>query len=232
MVILHRKLIHDMKRAIFSFMIMVFIRFAMPAQNIADMEDRFVISSNGKEMTATFADNSSAEAFRNLIAEAPLTVEMSDYGGFEKVGPLGYSLPTNDTRITTQPGDVILYLGSNITIYYGVNTWSFTRLGRIDGNPSRESILSVLGNGSANVTFSFKNASTGMSEVSSGFPALKVHLSGRTVTVSGLPEENRLFIYNLDGKCVYQGLGRNIMLPDSGIYTIVSGKAKSKIMIK
>ena len=57
---------------------------------------------------------------------------MADYGGFEKVGALGTELTRNDRQITTQPGDVILYQGNQITIYYGTNSWSFTRLATID----------------------------------------------------------------------------------------------------
>ena len=77
--------------------------------------------------------NPSVEAFVALLEEGDITVPMHDYGGFEKVGPLGVSLPTVDERITTEPGDVILYQGNQITIYYDVNTWSFTRLGKVQG---------------------------------------------------------------------------------------------------
>ena len=103
------------------------------------------------ELQATFEDNSSAEEFRELLEEGPLTIEMEDYGGFEKVGPLGTSLSRNDTQITTQPGDVILYQGNQITIYYGTNSWSFTRLARID-DPS--GLQEKLGEGTVSVTFS------------------------------------------------------------------------------
>ena len=103
------------------------------------------------ELQATFEDNSSAEEFRELREEGPLTVEMEDYGGFEKVGPLGTSLSRNDTQITTQPGDVILYQGNQITIYYGTNSWSFTRLARID-DPT--GLQEKLGEGAVSVTFS------------------------------------------------------------------------------
>ena len=103
------------------------------------------------ELQATFEDNSSAEEFRELLEEGPLTIEMEDYGGFEKVGALGTSLSRNDTQITTQPGDVILYQGNQITIYYGTNSWSFTRLARID-DPS--SLQEKLGEGTVSVTFS------------------------------------------------------------------------------
>lgn len=105
------------------------------------------------ELLAAFADNSSAEAFRELLAQGPLTIEMEDYGGFEKVGPLGTILPRNDVSITAQPGDVILYQGNQITIYYGTNSWSFTRLARID-DPS--GLREKLGDGEVSVTFSLE----------------------------------------------------------------------------
>ena len=106
-----------------------------------------------QELLAAFADNSSAEEFRELLAQGPLTIEMEDYGGFEKVGPLGTTLTRNDTRITTEPGDVILYQGNQITIYYGTNSWSFTRLARID-DPS--GLQEVLGEDTVSVTFSLE----------------------------------------------------------------------------
>lgn len=111
------------------------------------------ITVGEQELLATFADNSSAEEFRELLAQGPLTIEMEDYGGFEKVGPLGTTLTRNDTQITTEPGDVILYQGNQITIYYGTNSWSFTRLARID-DPS--GLQEVLGEGAVSVTFSLE----------------------------------------------------------------------------
>ena len=77
-------------------------------------------------------DNSSAREFQELLEQGPVTIEMEDYGGFEKVGTLGTDLTRNDRQITTEPGDVILYQGNQITIYYGTNTWNFTRLAKID----------------------------------------------------------------------------------------------------
>ena len=114
-------------------------------------ESALKITVGDCELQATFEDNSSAEEFRELLEEGPLTIEMEDYGGFEKVGPLGTSLSRNDTQITTQPGDVILYQGNQITIYYGTNSWSFTRLARID-DPA--DLQEKLGEGTVSVTFS------------------------------------------------------------------------------
>lgn len=109
------------------------------------------ITVEDHELWATFEENSSAQAFRKLLAQGPVTIQMEDYGGFEKVGPLGTDLVRNDTQITTAPGDVILYQGNQITLYYGINTWSFTRLARINDPTSLEKIL---GNGTVSVTFS------------------------------------------------------------------------------
>lgn len=114
---------------------------------------QIIISVNGRSMTATLADNSSAAALMALLEQGPLTYSAHDYGNFEKVGDIGCTLPRNDEYITTVPGDIILYLGSNICIYYGTNEWSFTRLGRID-NLSASEIRSILGTGDCTVTLS------------------------------------------------------------------------------
>ncbi|MBQ8072087.1 MAG: hypothetical protein IJ202_14725 [Bacteroidales bacterium] len=116
-----------------------------------------LLISNGKEtLSATFEDNSSAKAFAERLAKGPVTVDMSDYGAFEKVGSLGFSLPRNDKRITTKPGDVILYQGNQITIYYDTNTWSFTLMAKIDGADKRK-LLSFLGEGDVKITFSLSS---------------------------------------------------------------------------
>ena len=114
-------------------------------------ESALKITVGEHEFLATFEDNSSAEEFRELLSQGPLTIEMEDYGGFEKVGPLGTELTRNDMQITTEPGDVILYQGNQVTIYYGTNSWNFTRLARID-DPSE--LQEKLGSGSISVTFS------------------------------------------------------------------------------
>lgn len=114
-------------------------------------EPMLKITVGDQELLATFADNSSAEEFRDLLAQGPVTISMDDYEGFEKVGSLGTTLTRNDTRITTQPGDVILYQGNQITIYYGTNTWNFTRLAKINDSTD---LQAKLGTGTVQVTFS------------------------------------------------------------------------------
>jgi hypothetical protein len=116
-------------------------------------ESALKITVGEYELSATFADNRSAEEFKQLLAQGPVTVEMEDYGGFEKVGPLGTTLTRSDEQITTQPGDVILYQGNQITIYYGTNSWNFTRLAKIDDPTDLEA---KLGEGTVQVTFSLE----------------------------------------------------------------------------
>lgn len=108
-----------------------------------------------QSLTAKLEDNSSAQAFRELLGEGAVTVEMSDYGNFEKVGPLPASLPENNQQITTEPGDIILYQGNSITVYYAENTWNFTRLGKVQG-VTHEELRGILGEGDVEITFSCK----------------------------------------------------------------------------
>ncbi len=109
-----------------------------------------VIEVGEKTFYAALENNSSAEAFRDALSNGPIAVEMEDYGNFEKVGPLPWTLPRSDASITTEPGDIILYQGNKITIYYDTNTWNFTRLARIAGI-SREELLAALGPGNVTV---------------------------------------------------------------------------------
>ena len=125
---------------------------SQPQDNSSSQEEPMLkITVGDQELLATFAENSSAEEFRELLPQGPVTISMEDYGGFEKVGPLDTTLTRNDTRITTQPGDVILYQGNQITIYYGTNTWNFTRLAKINDSTD---LQAKLGTGTVQVTFS------------------------------------------------------------------------------
>ncbi|MDO4887650.1 MAG: cyclophilin-like fold protein [Actinomycetaceae bacterium] len=109
------------------------------------------ITVGERTLTATLADNSSAEALKDLLEKGPLTIDMRDYDGMEKVGDLGQRLPTNDERISTEAGDLILYQGRNFVIYYDSNSWQLTRLGTIEGVSAQE-LRQILGNGDVTVT--------------------------------------------------------------------------------
>ena len=106
-------------------------------------------------LTATLNDNSSSRALVELLEKGSITIDMHDYGSFEKVGSLPASLPRNDTQITTEPGDIILYQGNQITFYYDTNSWNFTRLGKIDGVTKAE-LKKILGKGNVTAVLSIQ----------------------------------------------------------------------------
>ena len=100
--------------------------------------------------TATLEDNPATAELAEMMREAPVTIEMDDYSGFEKVGALSARLTAEDVRTTTQPGDIVLYNASNIVMFYGSNTWAYTRIGHIDDLTDWEN---ALGGGSITATF-------------------------------------------------------------------------------
>ena len=93
-------------------------------------------------LTVRLADNESAAALKALLANGPVTLSASNYGGFEKVCSLGTRLPSHDEYTVTKPGDVMLYAGSNIVLFHGSNSWEYTRLGWIDEMTNLSGILS------------------------------------------------------------------------------------------
>lgn len=119
----------------------------------SEITDTIILSVNGSELTATLEDNSSAEALVKLLEQGPLTINMEDYANMEKVGPIGRSLPRNDTPTNTEAGDIILYQGNQLVVYYGTNSWNFTPIGKIQGVSANE-LRSILGRGNATITFS------------------------------------------------------------------------------
>ena len=110
-----------------------------------------VVSST---FTATLEENEAVDALVEMMEQGPVTIQMSDYSGFEKVGPLGTSLPTSNQQTTTQAGDIVLYQGNQIVMFYGSNSWSYTRLGHIDDLTGWEE---AVGSGDVTVTFSLED---------------------------------------------------------------------------
>ena len=105
--------------------------------------------------TATLAENSSVDALRELMADGPLSLNMSDYANMEKGADLGVTLPQNNERMNTQAGDIILYQGRTFVIYYDTNSWSLTPIAKID-NVDAEELRGVLGTGDITVTLSLE----------------------------------------------------------------------------
>ena len=106
---------------------------------------------NGKEVRVTWEDNESVRALAELAAESPVTIETSRYGGFEQVGPIGTTLPASDADTVTKPGEIALYTSNNIVVFFGSNSWAYTRLGHIE-DLSDDELKELLGGSSAVIT--------------------------------------------------------------------------------
>ena len=115
------------------------------------MAEKMILQIGDSAFTATLESNTAVDALVEMMNDAPVTIQMRDYSGFEKVGSLGTSLETDDSRTTTRAGDIVLYNGNQIVVFYGSNSWSYTRLGKIDDLSGWED---ALGSGDVTVTFS------------------------------------------------------------------------------
>ena len=104
-----------------------------------------------QSFAATLEDNAATRELVKMMEEEPISINMDDYSGFEKVGSLGKSLATDNQQITTQAGDIVLYSGNQIVMFYGSNSWSYTKIGKIDDLSGWED---ALGNGSVTAVFS------------------------------------------------------------------------------
>ena len=110
---------------------------------------KFMIDTT--EVTVAWEDNASVDALQELVNEDPLTIHMSMYGGFEQVGSIGTSLPRKDVQTTTTSGDIVLYSGNQIVVFYGSNSWAYTRLGHIQ-DKTEEEMRDLLSHGNVDIT--------------------------------------------------------------------------------
>lgn len=114
---------------------------------------KLTLKIDDMEVDVIWSDNDSVRALKNLAKDG-LTINMSKYGGFEQVGSIGSTLPSADTRITTNPGDIVLYSSNQIVIFYDSNTWSYTKLGHI--NLSKSELTDLLGDEDVVITLNLK----------------------------------------------------------------------------
>ncbi len=143
----------------------------LPTLNFAEKQtamNKMYITIDGQTQTVTLVDNQATKTLIEKLQQAPVTVTLNSSGGFEIWGALGFSLPTSNEQINAQPGDVILYNGSNICIFYGTNSWSYTRLGKIDGlSESELRTFLKAGEGNITVTLSLSSGTTTINSVRS-----------------------------------------------------------------
>ena len=116
-----------------------------------DLEvSQMYITINDNKLEVTLASNESVAALIEILKQGDIVYTADDYGGFEKVGNIGHTLPRNDTQIKTEAGDVILYQGNQFVLFYGSNSWSYTRIGKINGYAAQE-LRTLLGAGEGKI---------------------------------------------------------------------------------
>ena len=175
----------------------------LKTQNFAKEQttmDKIYITIGGQTVSATLVDNAATKALVEKLQQAPVTVTLNSSGDFEIWGALGFSLPTSNQQMTAQSGDVILYSGSNICLFYGSNSWSYTRLGKIDGLSENE-LRSFLKAGENNISVTLSLTNTTGIESPSHFSSRE----GSIYSLSGVKVIN-------PSKGIYIQNGKKIIL--------------------
>ena len=124
-----------------------------PSEHADEKTFELQMTIGSTPVSVDWEDNEAVEALKDLCRNQPLTIQMSMYGGFEQVGPIGTALPQNDMRTTTSAGDIVLYSGDQMVVFYGSNSWAYTRLGHIT-DKSAEDMADLLSNGDTVITIS------------------------------------------------------------------------------
>ena len=124
-----------------------------PSEHADEKTFELQMTIGNTPVSVDWEDNEAVEALKDLCRNQPLTIQMSMYGGFEQVGSIGTALPQNDMRTTTSAGDIVLYSGDQMVVFYGFNSWAYTRLGHIT-DKSAEDMADLLSNGDTVITIS------------------------------------------------------------------------------
>lgn len=114
-------------------------------ENVMDTskEKNLSLYIDDTKVSVSWLDNESTAKLKEMARTNPVVINMSRYGGFEQVGSIGTSLPRNDVQMTTSPGDIVLYSGDQMVIFYGSNSWAYTKLGHIE-NMSTDELAALL----------------------------------------------------------------------------------------
>ena len=167
----------------------------------ANSQTKLYLTANGVTKTATLENNVATAELISMLERGPINLSMTENGGFEKVGNLPQSLPTSDVRQTAQSGDIMLYVGNVLCIFYGSNTWAYTKIGKLDNMTSAE-IKNFLSGNPVTVSLSLDDKA-----------------DVKEIKISDLKEEK---IYDLNGNLIKN---RPLL---TGIYIINGKKALVK----
>jgi hypothetical protein len=144
---------HFIKKICFIVILSLIACTAVSGDDIVN--DSVKVKINDNIFDVELENNSAAQELIKELEKGNITVNATEYGGFEKVGELGFSLPASDENINTEPGDIVLYQGDKISLFYGSHSWSYTKLGKIDNISSNE-LKEVLGPGNVTLVFSLE----------------------------------------------------------------------------
>ncbi|MDE6792337.1 MAG: hypothetical protein K2J48_04570 [Muribaculaceae bacterium] len=169
-------------------------------------QTKITLTVGDRSMTASLVENQATQELLSLLSKGDISINMADYGGFEKVGQLPTGLQTSNSQITTEPGDIMLYQGNQMVIFYGTNSWSYTRLGKIEGGTA-SNIKQFLGNGNITLTISLHSSSG----------------------VGGIKDEGSKdqTVYDVNGRIVNLR-GRSVSDLPQGIYIVNGKKIKNR----
>ena len=117
--------------------------------------DMLIIKVNGNILEIELEDNEATKSLVDKLKNGDITINANEYGGFEKIGNLGFNLPRSDTNISTSEGDLVLYQGNQISLFYNSNSWSYTKLGKVQ-NVDSGKLKNILGSGDVTLTLSLK----------------------------------------------------------------------------
>ncbi|MFB6319136.1 cyclophilin-like fold protein [Saccharicrinis sp. FJH54] len=208
--------------------------FCLTATGISAQQTMIKLTvNNTSELTATLVDNSSTAALIELLKNKPLTIEMHDYGSMEKVGSIGTSLPRNDEQITTEPGDIILYQGSALVIYYAPNSWNFTRLGKIN-NITQQELKAVLGEGDVTVKLELADTATSIKHKDENEDLFQVYLDQEENCLNVSGRFDRISLLDVNGKSIMTSHDNtvNINHVPSGIYFVKIETGQNGTVVK
>ncbi len=141
------------KRFFLLALAMVFL--CLSVGSAANPNDVIKLKVNDAVFDVELENNSATQELMKTLKNGNVTINASDYGNFEKVGELGFSLPTNDENVNTAPGDIVLYQGNQISLFYDSHSWSYTKIGKIQNVDSNQ-LKNVLGSGDVKLTLSLK----------------------------------------------------------------------------
>lgn len=131
-----------MKRILTFFLPLLILTSCTPSSNSSSAstkkEENMKLSIDNQELDVAWEDNDSVKALKGIL---PLTIYMHEYGGFEQTGSIGQSIVRNDSQIDVVPGDIVLYGGNAVSVFYSTCSWSYTRLGHINLNKNELNAL-------------------------------------------------------------------------------------------